>query len=462
MRIFIGLTEVSGYYANLKRGFDELGVPATYVTLHAHPFGYGELGGQTGLPALARYCVERRVALANRRSLRGAFWLAMVLLTRVPLLLWALARFDVFILGGGSSFLRRVELPLLRLLGKRVIYMFHGTDSRPGYIDGFCEGIPRLSESPFEELSARAERDPDAAAELAARVRGYLKATRRRWSNVRWVERFADVVISHPAHGHFHTRPFAMSLIVGLPYQFRGSAAGASGRSPDPSAVRVLHSPSQPEGKGTYAIRRAIEAVRRRGVAIELVEITGRPNAEVLEELRRCDFVVDQAFSDYPMAAFAMEAAFFGKPAVVGGYYADRVGSEIAEEWIPPTEFCHPDRIAEAIERLARDPAYREDLGARARDFVQRNWAAREVAARYLRLIRGDVPREWLFDPREVRYALGIGQPEVRTRAILRAILERHGTEALRLTDKPDLEALFVALARGGEVSGEPGVVPAE
>lgn len=446
MKIFIGLTEVSGYYSNLKKGFDDIGAHAEYVSLHAHPFGYGETTGQSPLAAFARYCVAKRVALTNRRSFQGAFWWLLVLLTRIPLFVWALVRFDAFILGGGSAFFRYAEIPLLKLFGKKVIYMFHGTDSRPAYVDGFCENIPRGTAPVFEAVHARINNDTFSTVEIARRVRTYIRATGRRKSNVLRVERFADVCVNHPAHGHFHTRPFVVSLIMGLPYVPDAMALPPS-RKADGSSVRVLHSPSQPEGKGTHQIRRIVSELQAEGYAIDFVEIMGRPNVEVLQELQCCDFVIDQLYSDFPMAAFAMEAAFFGKPAVVGGYYAEHIKNDIWEEWIPPSLFCHPDKLKESIARLVTDSEFRLSLGEKAQKFVSSRWHACEVASRYMRLINGDIPKEWFFDPDRIEYMLGCGQPEARTKAIVRAIIERCGKAGLQLGYKPRLEQMFVDLA---------------
>ena len=84
--------------------------------------------------------------------------------------------------------------------------------------------------------------------------------------------------------------------------------------------IRILHSPSSPEVKGTYLIRQAINALKAKGYPIDYVEIMGKPNTVVIAELEKCDFIVDQLYSDTPMSGFATEAAFFGKTAVVGGY----------------------------------------------------------------------------------------------------------------------------------------------
>lgn len=438
MRIFIGLTEVSGYYSNLKKGFDELGIPTAYVSLYAHPFNYGGVEERWWLPRVARYCVQERISRLRASLPVRVFWLVAVSVSRILLFFWALWRFDAFIMGGGSSFFQFREFPILRLFGKRIVYMFHGTDSRPGYMDGFCEDVPRLTSRSFEDLYCDRFQDAAANEEVLLRLLGYQQATRRRKTNVARVEQYADVSVNHPAHGHFHTCSFVPSVIVGLPYQFK--AVPPSVRDERREGVRVLHSPSHPEGKGTAYIRAAIEKAKSNGVAIDYVELTGRPNAEVLAELQRCDFVVDQAFSDYPMAAFAMEAAFFAKPAIVGGYYADRIEKDIPREYIPPTLFCHPDQLAAAIIKLATDVPFRMDLGARAQAFVERRWIAREVAGRYLKLLEGSFPRDWVFRPDQIEYVQGMGQPEARTKAVVRALVEHHGRSALCLDHRPALE----------------------
>ena len=53
------------------------------------------------------------------------------------------------------------------------------------------------------------------------------------------------------------------------------------------------------------------------GLPLEYVEIVGQPNDIVLAEIARSAFVIDQLYSDTPMAGFAAEAARLGKPAIV-------------------------------------------------------------------------------------------------------------------------------------------------
>lgn len=441
--IFIGLTEVSGYYSNLKRGLDSLGIYSEYVTLHKHPFQYGDIESQSLLPKFARYCVSKRVSAARNNYPERGLWLFLVLATRLPLFLWALFKFDVFIMGGGSSFFRFWELGILRLARKRIIYMCHGTDSRPGYMDGFSVGITEDTTTIAEQI----EKNPDITDRLLNRefVKPYVQSTNRRFRDARMIERFANVVINHSAHGHFLTRPFVSSVVIGLPF-FRGNIPEQNAVNRPEGPVRILHSPSQKEGKGTYRIREIIRSLENKGHDIQYIEISGRPNSEVLEELECCDFVIDQLYSDYPLAGFATEAAFFGKPAVIGSYYADRIHRDLPKKYIPVSEFCHPDDIENIVEKLIMDKKYRKRAGKEAKKFVEENWEAEVVAGKYLALIEGNIPEDWYFNPLDTEYFLGIGQSEKRTGLVVRTIIKEYGVRKLRLYRSPLLQKRAIDL----------------
>jgi len=135
-RIFLGFQEIAGYYAQLHQGFTELGVQSTFVNLSDHPFQYegGEARGLTRSIKQAR---------ASRRTLRPLSLRGLCLLVwegwlRICLLIWAVTKFDSFILGFGSTFLQRssLDLMVLKLFRKRVVFVFHGSDARPAYLDG--------------------------------------------------------------------------------------------------------------------------------------------------------------------------------------------------------------------------------------------------------------------------------------------------------------------------------------
>lgn len=419
-RVFLGLTEVSGHYVALAGGLRALGVAVTYVNLTGHPFGYG--GDDPVRPArwYRRVAGWRRGRGGPARLVGGLALLAI----RLALLGWAVVRFDAFVFGFNTSFLHLYDLPLLRLLGKRVVFQFHGSDSRPPYMDG---GV----------VPAGGEWDPVLLAAL----------TRRKRRTVRWIDRWADAVIDNPTSGHFHTRPIVNWLRVGLPAV---PPAESPEPPPDGPVVRLLHCPSHPAVKGTDRVRAAVEAAAG-DVSVELRTVTNVPNAEVRRAIDGCDVVLDQAYSDYAMPGLATEAAWHGRPVVIGGYAARLWDAWLPLEDRPPTRFVTPDRLAEAIRGLAADAAARAELGKRAHEFVATRWHPEAVAARVLRVLDGGAPAAWLFQPGETNYVHGCGLPAEWAAAVGRRLVDAFGPGVLGVADKPALERRLLAFYRGEE-----------
>jgi len=421
-RVFIGLSEVAGYFSSLEAGLREIGVDARFFNLSPHPLAYGGTGpGRlSGLLTLAG---------APRGSARGLLWRAMLRANRIvrrlrAALLFpvALARYDAFVLGGHETFLGGREMALMRRLGKTVVIVFTGSDHRPPYLSG---------------VGIRNHQSSSALADATARIR----------RRVRRAERHASAVVALPESAQLHARPFVHFLAIGFPFAARDAAAAEPGRDDD-RAVRILHCPTDMTAKGTERVRAAVEASRARGATIDYRELSGRPHAEVLDALAWTDFVVDEVHGDTPMAGLATEAAYFGKPSVVGSYAAG-ARLEIPGAPNPPSMYCHPDGLDEAIWTLVSDRAARLDLGRRAREFVQSEWAPASVAARMLRVIAGDAPASWIVRPEQLSYVLGYGIAEPVLRARLQRLVAERGVDALGLPSGSSLLPALRSLAGG-------------
>jgi hypothetical protein len=428
-RVLIGPVEIAGYYRDLSVALRGQGVTCDFVTYADHPFAYGGESKQPLLLRLARHIAWRGGAAGPRSGLEYLRALPAVVLQS----LWALTamlRYDVFIFGFGHSLLRgNWDLPVLRWLGKRVISnLGHGSDARPPFADGTLQSH-------------------DGRAPVTATLEA---AVRRVASQVARHERYASVVIGAPySSTPFATRQMVDWFALGIPC--RGpehtphEVTAHAGRSARP--VRIVHAPSHPAVKGTPLIVAAIESLIRRGYAIELELIQGRPVRDVLTALERCDFIIDQIYSDTPMAGFAAQAAWFGKPAVVGGYGLERLRDLVPASRWAPSQICHPDEVEGAIEALIVDADLRGRLGRNAQAFVQEQWRADRVAQRYVRIIEDDIPADWWLDPSQVVYLEGCGQPATRTQEAIRDLVTSFGTPALGLQHRPDLESAFLAFA---------------
>jgi hypothetical protein len=270
---------------------------------------------------------------------------------------------------------------------------------------------------------------------------------RRQKTKLRWLERGATVCINAPCTAHFHERPVVNWFALGFPRDVAASEVqpdrSSSMAVPTPAAVRVVHSPSNPLVKGTALIEAALNRLRQRGFDLEFVTLKGLANEEVLAAIRCCDLVVDQLYSDTPMAGLATEAALLGKPALVGGYSARDITHTLGGMPQPPTRFVDPERFEQALEELVGSPAARDELGGAARRFVEAEWSCRQVAQRLLRILRSDAPAEWWFDPARVNYLAGCGMSEDAARERVRRLIDDAGIGALQLGDKPALEQAF-------------------
>ena len=431
-RIFIGPCEIAGYYANLAKGFCEIGVTCDFISYQAHPFEYG---GESPTPFLirsGRHFTESRLNQKNSKVSRfiSAF-LALVCFNVWGLL--AIFRYDIFIFGFGHSLLRgNLDLFLLRVLRKKVIAnLAHGSEARPPFINGAIQS-------------------KDGVHPCTKKIFALTKKVKARVSRN---EAWASIVIGAPlSTSHFCCKKFINCYALGIPIQMNDTNSSPNegcersmGNTSKP--IRILHSPSHPPAKGSEFIKEAIENLKKRGYLIEFVVIHGRPVADVIEEIQKCDFVVDQVYSDTPMAGFATESAWFGKPSVVGGYGWALLRSVVPGAMWPPTQICHPVDMEQAIESLISDKEKREGLGRQAQVFVREKWHAKSVAQRFLKLIQDDVPDDWWLDPNDVSYLSGGFQPMNKTKENVQKMIAQFGIDSLQLSHRPDLEKAFLEFA---------------
>lgn len=418
-RVFLGLNEVAGYFTGLEQGLTELGIEARFWDLSGNPFGYRPSTADSPLSP------PERGRPRSRAGVIGSFARRTIARLRAALLLpAALIGYDTFVLAGGMGFLFERELPILRAFRKRVVVVYLGSDHRPPYLNG--------------AWMRQGSRD---------HYRTVVRDSRRFRNRVRRAERWAHAIVALPASAQFHKRMYYDFLQVGYPVNVPATPpVKADGRADQP--VRVLHCPTKPEAKGSPLIRAAIDRLRDRGIAIEYRELSGVEHHVVLDAIAWSDFVVDEVFSDTPMAAFSTEAAHLGRPAVVCGYYARAIPGSRPASAVPPTLFCEPADLERAIERMATDGEYRSRLGTMAQEFVNSAWSPTAVAIRILRIADGSAPVAWQVEPGEIAYFHGWGIDEDSLRVGLRDIVDTHGPGALQLDDLDTARQGVLSLAR--------------
>lgn len=401
-RISIGPGDVAGYFSRLKTGFDALGVPCEHFAWGENKFSY-DTADYFLKSAYHQACSIRKSRYMPIRLIGRLFNIGI----KLACLIYAVIRFDVFIFTGSSTFLIFRELWLLRLLKKKIIVVYFGSDAR----------LPIFSGRHLDDLGKHISSN------------GAKKETESIRSNIQRVEKYCNFLINHTATAQIFSIPFIRWAAVGMPTPKFGNRIELSCETR--TAVRIVHAPSRPKAKGSEVFRRIIEELRQEGHWIEFIELTGVSNATVLQELRKCDFVVDELYSDTPMAMLATEAAMLGKPVIVGGYYAKQFYLDNPDEASPPSIYVEPHEIKSAIAKLIEDVDFRRRLGAQGKVFVSTYWSAKNVAQNYLRLIEGNFPGNWISKPEELDYCFGWGLSKENWRRQVKQYIAEFGIESL-------------------------------
>jgi glycosyltransferase involved in cell wall biosynthesis len=144
----------------------------------------------------------------------------------------------------------------------------------------------------------------------------------------------------------------------------------------------VVHAPSNREKKGTQFV---IEACAQLPVELEIVE--GVPHDVARERYARADIVVDQLNAGWH-GVFALESMALGKPVVT--YLKPDVVERSAEGYgiripiVPATK----ETLVDALRPLVEQPALRREIGARSRAYVEQVHDIDRVADRLLDVYR--------------------------------------------------------------------------
>ena len=430
------MNEVAGYYSMLSKGFREIGIECDFITYGTHPFNYH---GESPRPIVLRFrqlLVNLRNKPRRPRILKVLIKISVWLPSKVLLYFWvfrAAFKYDVFIFGYGSSLLPRKnwDLLFLKLLNKLVIAnLGHGSETRPPYIDG--------------SYQSKDGKIQPSASRLLSLAKSHLK-------KAKFFEQHASVILGAPfSTSQFTTKRFINCFTIGMPFIWAEEPEvqdSENSAMKDSAVVRMLHSPSHPALKGSARIKAVIDKLKAKGHLINFVVMREKTNDEVIREIRQCDFIIDQLYSDTPMSTFPAEAAWFGKPSVVCGYDLDSLRDFVPHEMWPPSKICHPDELEQAVEGLIVNSEERNLLGQMAQRFVREKWNAVEVARRYLTLINDEAPDEWWVEPNSVSYLAGVGQSEEKTKTTIRELVGKYGASSLQLSHRPDLEKAFLEFA---------------
>lgn len=261
--------------------------------------------------------------------------------------------FNIYHFRFGQSLLPyNIDLPFLKILGKKIIMTFDGDDLRQ---------VDRLP----EDKSGRI---------LAARYRKILKLPRkdltRRWRYA-WIKLWADkITVTTPDLLVF--APEAEYVPV-----FAPRLTGTDHLTHHSSKVAVLHAPTDAGIKGTKYIEAAIKKL---GAPFVLKIARSIPKSKMLAAYQEADIVIDQLL----IGAFgfvSVEAMAAGKPVIC--FIRDEVKKYYPKDL--PVINASIDNLKNVLLSL-KDYRVRQKVGAASQRFVQKNLSQEILGKRWLKI----------------------------------------------------------------------------
>lgn len=260
-----------------------------------------------------------------------------------------------------AAVMQRLELGLLRLLGRRILVQYQGDDARQG---DYC--LAHYESSPATEVDEHYY---------------YPESDRYKRRQIRLFERYSqgiyalnpDLLNVLPAKAKF--LPYTHIDLAEWPATF---PAWTSDRP-----LRIGHAPTHRGVKGTSYFLASLDRLRQEGYDFDLVIIEKMSQAEAKAVYKSLDVVLDQLFVGW-YGGLAVEAMALGKPVVTYIRQEDlrHIPTEMREELpVIRTTVQTLDVDLKKLLELSRNEFV--ELGQRSRAYVER-WHDPETVARHL------------------------------------------------------------------------------
>jgi hypothetical protein len=413
MRVFIGFSEVAGYYTSLCEGLEGLGHKVVFFSFGRNPYNYKI---ETTVSFAQAFIWKTEQVIKKRRHLvtRKAAYMFHVL-ARSIVIMPSMMRSDLILLNYCGTLCFYIDIAILKLLGKKIVYIFHGTDARPPCINGkFIY--------PYYNL---------------ARLR---KMTLEKHIRIRIIECLSSARIVQPSCAQMFRRPILNYNLIGNPWPASPSTNQTTTRGAN-TIFTIVHAPSNPQNKGTVKITNAVNSLHKKGYDIRYVLIENRPNEEVRKMLEKADLLVDELWSDTRIAGLAAEAASLGVPTLVGSYYT-QIQWDIDSDGTDPLVFvADPDNIELHIESCIID---KQKLVSVSENLLkQRNkHFPISFAMRFLEAVSSNknvgYNQRWLYNTNLCSYLFGWGAPSNHVTKVITEYVQKYGVRSLHCNPGSD------------------------
>jgi len=244
---------------------------------------------------------------------------------KIFFLLKCLRDYDIFHFHSESIFAAEFrDIPLLKKLGKKIIFHFHGSEIRGKKMD------PRIKSAHIRLVST-----PD--------------------------------LFQYVPDGIWIPQPIDLEYWKPLPIDHI--------KTP----VTIVHAPSHRKKKGTELIISIVKELKRESYPVELSLIEGKPYDSLKDHYQKGDIFMDQLFIG-AYGNFALEGMALKKPVCI---FIKESLLPLYPEKLPVMN-SNPGNLKQKLKELIEDVNLRKELGEKGRAYVEKHHDVKEVALKCL------------------------------------------------------------------------------
>lgn len=274
--------------------------------------------------------------------------------------LWAAHNYDIFHFFWGESLygnrlMYKIDLPLLRRLGKKIFVHFRGID------------IVDLAY--FDYL--RAKTAGDTVSEPPMSRPDQLRSVKA------W-RRYSDkMLVSEP--DLLWVVPEALMVQQAIDIS-RWKTSDTRPLSETDGIIRIAHAPTMRRKKGTEFVEQSVQELKEEGLPVELVLIEKVPFHQVKSFYEQCDIGVDQVLYGW-YGKVSIELMLMGRPVLC--YINDDLVKYRPDM---PIVNANPKNLTEKLRELVMNRQLRKELGARGTEYVAKYHDVRVIIDQCLKL----------------------------------------------------------------------------
>lgn len=335
MRVLHAPVNIAGQASILAQAQRELGVKADVLVFDQNKFNYN---CDVNLSLSGRTLIGKCIALTFN-------------------FIKCLFNYDVFHFHFGSSLLPcNLDLPVLRLFGKKVVMHYWGSDIRQSSI-----AINYVYFKSSDELQKIYPEEDD----------------EKKIEKIKKIESYANVTIA----GDYYLLPYSPKSIV-IKQAINLKKLHYAGCGTKTGTVDIVHAPSDREKKGTKYILPVIERLKVEGYDINFILIENKTNDEALKIYNSSDIIIDQLVLE-SHGIFPLECMAMGKPVLC------RIDEKFLKYYPGlPIIRTDPDDLYENLKLLIENPDLRKDIGEKGRRYVEEVHDSKKIAEQLINLYK--------------------------------------------------------------------------